>query len=1035
MRNLKKVIALVAVFAMLVSSVAFAGTFSDVAETDNYAKAIETLSALGIITGDDQDEDGVMDFRPEDTITRAEVTAIISRIQGINGAAAVATEFTDVPATHWASGYVAQAAGQGIVNGYGDGTFGPEDNVTYEQMIKMLMETLGYRPFANDNGGYPAGYTTAASRYGVLDEVIGGGIGVEASRGMVAQMVYNAIDTPLMDATSYGDEKKFGFYDGVNNVYQTLLNRDLKLIKVIGTVEENSYYSAVNTAEPKIAKIKYSADEINNCYLKGRAALAIDVAGTYYQGDVDVDPYLGYVVEAYAKKGNNGKYTIVAANVDKTVEEVSFTLDQYAGYASNEVTYEDENENEIDLKIAASPLVIYNGVKLGAKEPDALGDLFGGKIVKDGTLSGKVTLVETNADQLGYDVVRVEIGVSAVVKEVTNRGVVNFQATPKDPWNRAIKLVFDENATDTIINLTKDGEAIEYTELKEWDVVTIIWNGDKKVYDVRVLGEANYVDGYVAVAQTDYSITLSDGNNYEVADNAFGLVRGAVDPGTSGRFYIDAYGKIVALDDDIAVDGAAVVSDKYAYVLNAGTVSTGWNNEYDIVMEILDKSGEVYEAKLADKVTIKGADKNSVMNAALQTAGVAAGNIKKSTTIDLETVFAGDEDDMKAFIATLVNTVITYEGNSNGEIKTIAVPWDTQEDGEFSKIFVGSSANAEYSADTQSFSNSNNTIVTEDTKVFFIGANVAYGSNGTVAKKDNCSVASIASLVDNGDYKIAAFAPTVGGEAEVVVLLNESGQADATLNIAVIDTVGDSIVNGTDAVKTVTYWVGGEKKTAATKVDLNSTYFDVLDGAARGDIVKIKVEGDVIVYAEAIMDLAEYLDQPFDKNAAAAPTYSNTNKVANLNGAEVDEEGFYFGAIIKKAATGAMTVQPLDYTGAAAGTTKILREGNATVYVHDAEASKTNRISVGSLGEANVVDELVTGEFDRDSNTYFQYIINEDGNGNLTNVVSGPAYGMMDYVFVRTYHGVAADIVLYKNYDFGYYTFANAAYVAPTPAS
>ena len=44
MRNLKKVIALVAVFAMMISTVAFAQTFSDVKPEDNYYEAIETLN-------------------------------------------------------------------------------------------------------------------------------------------------------------------------------------------------------------------------------------------------------------------------------------------------------------------------------------------------------------------------------------------------------------------------------------------------------------------------------------------------------------------------------------------------------------------------------------------------------------------------------------------------------------------------------------------------------------------------------------------------------------------------------------------------------------------------------------------------------------------------------------------------------------------------------------------------------------------------------------------------------------------------------
>ena len=82
MKNLKKVIALVAVFAMLVSTVAFAQSYTDVKDGDNYAEAIEMLSSLNILTGD-KDDNGNAVFRPYDTITRAEVAAIDERMQNI----------------------------------------------------------------------------------------------------------------------------------------------------------------------------------------------------------------------------------------------------------------------------------------------------------------------------------------------------------------------------------------------------------------------------------------------------------------------------------------------------------------------------------------------------------------------------------------------------------------------------------------------------------------------------------------------------------------------------------------------------------------------------------------------------------------------------------------------------------------------------------------------------------------------------------------------------------------------------------------
>ena len=71
------------------------------------------------------------------------------------------------------------------------------------------METLGYKPYAQNNGGYPTGYILAAQRQSVLKNVVGGAEGTEATRGQVAQMTYNAIDTPLMERYVYGGEAQY----------------------------------------------------------------------------------------------------------------------------------------------------------------------------------------------------------------------------------------------------------------------------------------------------------------------------------------------------------------------------------------------------------------------------------------------------------------------------------------------------------------------------------------------------------------------------------------------------------------------------------------------------------------------------------------------------------------------------------------------------------------------------------------------------------------------------------------------------------
>lgn len=163
--------------------------FPDVPATAPYAEAVNALHECGIINGDNKGN-----FNPNSSVTRAEAAAIICRLLGIEEDAKQArtTSFTDVPTNHWANGYVAKAAELGIINGYGNGTFGPSDSVTYAQMIKMLVCAWGYENDANSRGGYPSGYIAFADNYGITAEISTDN-GGNCPRKDVAQLCYNTM--------------------------------------------------------------------------------------------------------------------------------------------------------------------------------------------------------------------------------------------------------------------------------------------------------------------------------------------------------------------------------------------------------------------------------------------------------------------------------------------------------------------------------------------------------------------------------------------------------------------------------------------------------------------------------------------------------------------------------------------------------------------------------------------------------------------------------------------------------------------------
>ena len=162
-------------------------TFPDVKQDADYAKAVEKLVSLKILSGD---ENG--NFNPDNIITRAEAAVIICRMIGVEDILESTSVFTDVPSSHWAAEYISKAAELEIISGYGDGTFGPDDPVTYEQMIRMLVSAWGYDDLAKKYGGYPDGYLQVAKEFNILNDVPYKK-GEYAIRSDVAKMVYNSI--------------------------------------------------------------------------------------------------------------------------------------------------------------------------------------------------------------------------------------------------------------------------------------------------------------------------------------------------------------------------------------------------------------------------------------------------------------------------------------------------------------------------------------------------------------------------------------------------------------------------------------------------------------------------------------------------------------------------------------------------------------------------------------------------------------------------------------------------------------------------
>ena len=196
MQKRKKSAAALLVFALLMFALpahVFGLEFSDVPITASYYKAVDKLSNVGVIQGRG---DGA--FAPGDSTTRAEFCAFLARANGYNANyyQPKALPFADIDGSSWAVPYISFCYENGYINGYEDGMFRPNDYVTDEQAVKMVVcsSGVGDENLSSVGPKWYSGYLNVAQKYDLL---AGTRVRVNnsANRAFVAQVVYNAMLT------------------------------------------------------------------------------------------------------------------------------------------------------------------------------------------------------------------------------------------------------------------------------------------------------------------------------------------------------------------------------------------------------------------------------------------------------------------------------------------------------------------------------------------------------------------------------------------------------------------------------------------------------------------------------------------------------------------------------------------------------------------------------------------------------------------------------------------------------------------------
>ncbi|QJC51325.1 hypothetical protein HGI30_07045 [Paenibacillus albicereus] len=118
-------------------------------------RAVNDLASRMVVSGADADH-----YRPDAAVTRAEFAAILVRALGL-GPSSAASPFADIDPAAWHAGSVTAAAAYGLVQGDGQGSFGPSRSVTREEALTMLARAMTLAGL--DAAGSPAGPDSLAA--------------------------------------------------------------------------------------------------------------------------------------------------------------------------------------------------------------------------------------------------------------------------------------------------------------------------------------------------------------------------------------------------------------------------------------------------------------------------------------------------------------------------------------------------------------------------------------------------------------------------------------------------------------------------------------------------------------------------------------------------------------------------------------------------------------------------------------------------------------------------------------------------------
>ncbi len=520
-------------------------------EMDNtYNEDIELLNSLSITDID------IETFDADDKVKRtvfadAVASMMIDNLDDYSGAVR-----GDLTVANKGMIYLAD---NGIISGYGDNQFLPDNEISTFEALTILLSAMGYSSTAQMMGGYPDGYVSAANQVDLLDGITFNADGTFAYKHFV-KLIVNSLEANIMVLDSVGNTAVGGTYPVYKESDETMLSEYREIYKAEGTVTANDmtglYSARENTGNGKVV--------IDSVIYEDPTRVASDL--------------LGSEIEFYYDENDGEETKVLWAKADKT-STMTIKAKDIDSFKDNEYVYNDGTRSKTE-KISETVNVFYNGVYSDSTD----------SFVPE---SGDITLVDTDDDGK-WDIVKIREPKYVIVQSVADAEIIY------DKYDLDYNIELDGVAYDNYIILNTDGAETDISTITDGSVLEVeaADNGYCKLTIIN-----NSVNAKILSIQNDnggYESIVTDLGTYDVTARFNELI----DDGDIKKFTLNSTYTLYLNQDNEVVLAESETDGKY----RIGYIRKMYHDETSldemVYVNMLDSSGINEKFILADSITL-----------------------------------------------------------------------------------------------------------------------------------------------------------------------------------------------------------------------------------------------------------------------------------------------------------------------------------------------------------------------------------------------------------------------------------------------